>query len=127
MKDYKPLLPILLISPLAIASDWGSREDLTATADEINKTLPMMVDQITEAFVVAPYDHELEISFRITTLQASEISIDANRLKRERTNYACSNPKTRPLLDGGINVRYSYYDKNKKFVISTLIQKSDCA
>ncbi len=127
MKHYKLLLLMLLITSHAIASDdWGSSERLSAVANDLNKMFPMMVDQITEAFVVAPLDHELDFSFRIITLQASEIHIDANHLKYERTNYVCSHPNIRPLIDRGINMRYSYFDKNRRFVISTLIRKSDC-
>lgn len=127
MKRYKLFLSVLLMSSPAIASDdLGSSENLSAAANDLNKMLPMMVDQITEAFAVTPLDHELDFSFRIITLQASEINIDANDLKYERTNYACSHPNVRPLIDRGISIRYSYFDKNRKFVISTLIRKSDC-
>lgn len=87
----------------------------------------MMVDKTTECLVVTPHDHELDFSYRIITLQASQIHIDVNDLKYERTNYACSHPNIRPLIDRRINMRYSYFDKNKKFVISTLITKSDCS
>lgn len=108
------------------SEDWGSFEHLSATASNLNKTLPMMVDKITECFVVTPLDHELDFSYRVTTLEAAQINIDANDLKNERTNYACFHPNIRPLIDRGISMRYSYFDKNKKFVISTLIRKSDC-
>jgi hypothetical protein len=106
--------------------DWGASKHLSAAASELNKTLPMMVDKVTECFVVTPYDHELDFSYRIVTLEASQIHIDINKLKNERTTYACSHPKIRPLIDKGISVRYSYFDKNKTFVISTLIERSDC-
>jgi hypothetical protein len=32
----------------------------------------------------------------------------------------------RPLIDKGISVRYSYFDKDRSFIISTQIIKSDC-
>lgn len=77
MKCYKLLLPMILITSYAIASDdLGSFDHLSAAASEMNKTLPMMVDKVTECFVVTPHDHELDYSFRIITLQASQIHID---------------------------------------------------
>jgi len=117
---------MLLITSLAIASDWGSRENLTTAANDLNKNLPMMVDKITEAFVVTPRDHELEFSYRVVTLQASEIDLNTNGVKSDRINYTCSTPTIRPLIDRGISMRYSYYDKNRIFIFSTLVNKSDC-
>ena len=126
----KVVLMMMIIAnsiSITMASDeWGSASYLSSFANDINKTLPMMVDQVTEFFVVAPLDHELDFSYRIITLQASQIHIDAKDLKYERTNYVCSHPNIRPLIDKGISARYSYFDKNKKFVISTVIKKSDC-
>ena len=124
---FKIFLSLCLMSSYATAADdWGTSERLSTAANDINKTLPMMVDKITACFVVTPFDHMIDCAYRITTLQASQIFIDANDLKYERTNYACTHPDIRPLIDNDISVRYSYFDKNKKFVIRTLISKSDC-
>lgn len=117
---------MLLTTSISKASDWGSIDNLTAAANDLNKNLPMMVDKITEAFVVTPRDHELEFSYRIITLQTSEIDINTNGVKSDRINYTCSNPTIRPLIDRGISIRYSYYDKNRRFIFSTLVKKSDC-
>lgn len=129
MKCKKQFLPLLLTAFQATASDdWGSLERLSLVANNLNKLMPMMVDQITEAFVVTPHDHEVEFSFRITSLEASEIknNVDPNYLKSERVNYACTKPDIRLLIDHNIRMRYSYFDKNKKFVMSTVVTKADC-
>jgi len=126
MKLYNLLFSMLSITSISIASDWGSSENLTAAANDLNKNLPMMVDKITEAFVVTPRDHELEFSYRVVTLQASEIDINTNGIKSDRINYTCSTPTIRPLIDRGISIRYSYYDKNRQYIFSTLVKKSDC-
>ena len=124
---FKIFISLCLMNSFTIAADdWGTSERLTTATNDINKTLPMMVDQITELLVATPLDHMIDFAYRITTLEASQILIDANDLKYERTNYACTHPDIRLLIDNGISVRYSYFDKDKKFVIRTLISKSDC-
>jgi hypothetical protein len=111
---------------MSTESDLGGPEQLSAMASNINKSLPMMVDAVTECFVVTPLDHELDFSYRITTMEKGQVSINEEKVKKERVNYACSHPNIRPILEKNIKIRYSYFDKNRVFIWATQVTKADC-
>src|SRR5262252_5260487 len=108
------------------ASDWlrkesdpRSQEFLDKIAAEINRSIPVMIDQETELMpaVGAPgmliYNYRL-VSYSVTQLDARKFAAGA---KQRLTQGACGTPETRDdFLKKGVTLRYSYYDKDKQHI-----------
>ena len=109
--------------------DPRSVEHLRKVAAEINRSVPVMIDQETELLpaVGAPgmliYNYRL-VSFSATQVNANKFAIGA---KQRVTQGACGTPETRDdFLKKGVTLRYSYYDKDKQHIATFDVTPADC-
>jgi len=109
--------------------DPRSVEHLRKVAAEINRSVPVMIDQETELLpaVGAPgmliYNYRL-VSYSVTQLDARKFAAGA---KQRLTQGACGTPETRDdFLKKGVTLRYSYYDKDKQHIATFDVTPADC-
>jgi hypothetical protein len=109
--------------------DPRSVKHLGKIAAEINRSVPVMIDQETELLpaVGAPgmliYNYRL-VSYSVTQLNASKFAAGA---KERVTQGACGRPETREdFLKKGVTLRYSYYDKDKQHIATFDVTPADC-
>jgi hypothetical protein len=109
--------------------DPRSVKHLGKIAAEINRSVPVMIDQETELLPVvgAPgmliYNYRL-VSYSVTQLNASKFAAGA---KERVTQGACGRPETREdFLKKGVTLRYSYYDKDKQHIATFDVTPADC-
>jgi hypothetical protein len=110
-------------------ADPRSQEFLGKIAAEINRSVPVMIDQETELMpaVGAPgmliYNYRL-VSYSVTQVDHARFAAGAKERVKES---ACGRPETRDsLLKKGVTLRYSYFDKDKQHIATIDVTPSDC-
>jgi hypothetical protein len=109
--------------------DPRSQEYLSRIAGEINRSVPVMIDQETELMPVAGapgmliYNYRL-VSYSVTKLDHQKFAAGA---KQRVTQGACGRPETRDeFLKKGVTLRYSYFDKDKQHIATVDVTPADC-
>jgi len=110
-------------------ADPRSQEFLSRIAAEINRSVPVMIDQETELMPAAGAPGMLIYNYRLVSYSVAQL--DHNRFatgaKEKVTQGACNRPETRDgFLKQGVTLRYSYYDKDKQHIATFDVQPSDC-
>jgi hypothetical protein len=106
-----------------------SREYLSKVAAEINRSVPVMIDQETELLPVQGADGVLIYNYRLVSYSTAQL--DANKFaagaKQRIAQSACSRPETRDdFLKKGVTLRYSYFDKDKQPIATIDVTPADC-
>ena len=109
--------------------DPRSQEYLSRIAAEINRSVPVMIDQETELMPVAGapgmliYNYRL-VGYSVTKLDHQKFAAGA---KQRVTQGACGRPETRDeFLKKGVTLRYSYFDKDKQHIATIDVTPADC-
>ena len=110
-------------------SDPRSPEFLGKIAAEINRSVPVMIDQETELMPVAGAPGMLIYNYRLVSYSVAQL--DHNRFatgaKEKLTQGACNRPETRDdFLKKGVTLRYSYFDRDKQHIATVDVAPSDC-
>lgn len=107
----------------------GSKEYLSKVAAEINRSVPVMIDQETELLPVQGADGMLIYNYRLVSYSSAQL--DAKKFaagaKQRVAQSACSRPETRDdFLKKGVTLRYAYFDKDKQHIATIDVTPSDC-
>jgi len=110
-------------------ADPRSQEFLSRIAAEINRSVPVMIDQETELMPAAGAAGMLIYNYRLVSYSVAQL--DHNRFatgaKEKVTQGACNRPETRDgFLKQGVTLRYSYYDKDGQHIATFDVRPSDC-
>lgn len=110
-------------------SDPGSREFLDKIVAEINRSVPVMIDQETELMPAASEPGMLIYNYRLVNVSVA--LVDRNKFAagaKERLDQGvCNRPETRDnFLKRGVTLRYSYFDKDKQHIVTIDVTPSDC-
>lgn len=110
-------------------SDPRSQEFLSKIAAEINRSIPMMIDQETELMPALAAPGILIYNYRLVNVSTAQV--DHNKFaagaKERLKEGACSRPETRDnLLKKGVTLRYSYFDKEKQHIATIDVMPADC-
>ena len=102
---------------------------LARVADEVNKTLPRMLDQETEMSTtmalpgVFVYKYRL-VNYSVEQLEPAKL---VAKLRPAVINTACTSPPTRDgFLKRGVAVRYTYEDRDRKYIAKIDVSAADC-
>src|SRR5215475_5230894 len=110
------------------ASDWlrkesgpRSQEFLDKIAAEINRSIPVMIDQETELMPAVGALGMLIYNYRLVNVSAAQV--DYNRFaagaKERLREGACNRPASRAnFLKKDVPLRYSSFDKHKQHIAS---------
>jgi len=112
-----------------ILASWGVRQVffkqpsidkvLMEAASEINKTLPIMVDQYTRLDnTIALPDKSLQYNYTLVELTAEEVNVDTIKKYMEPTiiNTVRTSPDLKIYRENKVTMIYNYKDKNGVFV-----------
>jgi hypothetical protein len=119
------VLPAFFSSP----SDPRSVDYLSKIAAEINRSVPVMIDEETELMPTAAANSMLIYNYRLVKYSAEKLDHQkfAAGAKQKITQGACSRPETRDgFLKEGVTLRYSYFDKDKRHVATIDVTPADC-
>ncbi len=109
--------------------DPRSVEHLNQIAAEINRSVPVMIDEETElmpsraGYAMLIYNYRL-VKYSVAQLDHEKFAAGA---KQRVTQGACNRPETRDdFLKKGVALRYSYFDKDKKHIATIDVTPADC-
>jgi hypothetical protein len=114
---------------LSEAEDPRSKAYLTKVAAEINRSVPVMIDKETELLPAEGADGMLIYNYRLVGYSVAQLDADkfATGAKERISESACTRPETRDdFLKRGVTLRYSYFDKDKRYIASVDVTPSDC-
>jgi hypothetical protein len=118
------------------APDWleeepdpRSQEFLGKIAAEINRSIPLMIDQETELMPAVGAPGMLIYNYQLVNVLAAQV--DHNKFaagaKERLKEGACNRPETRDnFLKKGVTLRYSYFDKDKQHIATVDVTPADC-
>ena len=110
-------------------ADPRSQEFLGKIAAEINRSIPVMIDQETELMPAVGAPGMLIYNYRLVNVLVAQV--DHNKFaagaKERLKQSACNRPETRDnFLKKGVTLRYSYFDKDKQHIATVDVTPADC-
>lgn len=109
--------------------DPRSQKFLGKIADEINRSLPVMIDKETELLPAIGAEGMLIYNYRLVNYSVGQLNHEKFRegARQRVIQGACSKPETRDgLLKKGVTLRYAYFDKDKQPIATVDVTPSDC-
>jgi hypothetical protein len=106
-----------------------SVEYLNRIAAEINRSVPVMIDEETELLPTTAGHAMLIYNYRLVKHSAAQLDHRkfAEGAKQKVTQGACSRPETRDdFLKEGVTLRYAYFDKDKQHIATVDVTPADC-
>jgi hypothetical protein len=110
-------------------ADPRSQEFLDKIAAEINRSVPVMIDQETELMPAAGAPGMLIYNYRLVSYSAEQLDHKefAVGAKERLKQGVCNRPETRDdFLKKGVTLRYSYFDKDKQHIATVDVTPADC-
>jgi hypothetical protein len=110
-------------------ADPRSQEFLERMAAEINRSVPVMIDQETELMPAAGAPAMLIYNYRLVNYSVAQLDYDkfAAGAKERLRQGACSRAETRDnYLRKGVTLRYSYFDRDKQHIATIDVTPADC-
>jgi hypothetical protein len=111
------------------SNDPRSMDYLEKIAAEINRSVPVMIDEETELLPASVGHAMLIYNYRLVKHSAAQLDHQkfAAGAKQKVTQGACSRPETRDgFLKEGVTLRYSYFDKDKQHIATVDVTPADC-
>jgi uncharacterized membrane protein YvbJ len=108
-------------------SDKDIENAITQQSNEMNKTLPIKVDEVTDLVNTTTSGKEFTYFYKVKgNSNLSQNDLD-KLVKSKIVNQACFiYSDTKKLLNDGIILTYIYNDTSGKYIGKLSIQKSDC-
>jgi hypothetical protein len=110
--------------------DPRSQAHLSRIAAELNRSVPVMIDQETELMPVQSTEGILIYNYRLVNYSIAQIDRAkfAAGAKQRLRQSACNAAETRDdFLNRGVTLRYTYYDKDKQHIATVDVTPADCA
>ena len=109
-----------------------SPEDVRLMADEVNKSLPMQMDQDIEMMNVLPAGMTLIYNARYVNYPASYFTKDVlDAIKMESRpdgiRASCTNPRIRNLIQQGMDMKYVYYGMDGGYIWEWIVNENICS
>lgn len=94
----------------------------------INKQLPLMVDESTRLDSASFDKNELTYTYTFLNVDITEIEVDkfASELSVRLKINVCKNETTKTILNDEKTIKYIYKDKNNADITSVIVTSSDC-
>jgi hypothetical protein len=109
--------------------DPRSQTRLSRIAAELNRSVPVMIDQETELMPVQGAEGVLIYNYRLVHYSIGQIDRAqfAVGAKPRLAQAACNTEETRDdFLKKGVTLRYVYYDKDKQHIATIDVTPADC-
>ena len=113
----------------AISQMIASEEFLKMTADMMNSSLPMMLDEDTQwnSSYAGP-GKMLTYNYTLVNYSASQIDglMFANNIRSTLADTICTTPATQIFPDNGVMLNFHYYDNTRNLIARVNVAPSDC-
>jgi hypothetical protein len=122
------LLLRLALRSLRHSTDTLAR-DVAAASTQLNRRLPIMVDQETQIVSTAALDHVLQYNYQLIHVTVGQVdtTVLAAAARPQVTQFACSTPQTlNAVLKRGVTLRYSYADNKGQHLFTFDVTAHDC-
>ena len=109
--------------------DPRSQARLSRIAAELNRSVPVMIDQETELMPVQSTEGVLIYNYRLVNYSVAQIDRAkfAAGAKQRLRQGACDTAETRDdFLNKGVTLRYTYYDKDEQHIATVDVTPADC-
>ena len=107
----------------------ASEDFLALTADMMNSSLPLMLDQDTrwDSSSAGP-GKMLNYNYTLVNYSAAQINKTqfANNIHQSLTQMICYEPATQIFPQGGVMLNFNYYDNLNKLITTVKLAPSDC-
>ena len=109
-------------------SDKVNEANLLETASLLNKSLPIMVDNVTKLHRVSPQQHSLTYHYQIVDMNPTEIDSASiyKRMRPQLVSQAFASPEMKPFFQNGVTVVYSYAGSNNITLARIEVTPNDC-
>jgi hypothetical protein len=118
------LLLTAVLVRLALRSDGLTPGTLRDRAEMLNRSLPTLVDSITELRRVSAQDRTLTYHLRIVGKAADQIDMPA--LSARVKTHACTQEDIRELVTRGITVTYTYTAIDETRLGQVVVTRQEC-
>ncbi len=100
---------------------------MNSISNEINKSLPMMVDKDTRLESTIGKKGVLEYHYNLLNTKSNDINLSQlNSFTKSLKNKVCSNPDTKSFLGRSISLSYVYYGNDDTFITKIIVTPEDC-
>ncbi|WDE10639.1 hypothetical protein [Thalassomonas haliotis] len=103
-------------------------EALKALVVAMNKSAPKMVDRETR--LDSSYFLENKIIYKFTMINHSVDDLDSEKFlqltTKKVTNIICTYPNLEYFVNNKVDVAYSYFDKNNKYIAEVIVKTAEC-
>lgn len=100
-------------------------QELRIAVDELNKQLPMMMDDGTELFKASANRKSITYNYKVIDYFAYEV--DSIEFYKIMYPEVCEHEKMNSLIEAGGNVIYTYHGKNMATIAELTFDKDDCS
>jgi hypothetical protein len=109
-------------------SDKVTEQNLLETADLLNRSLPIMVDNVTKLHRVSSEKNTLTYHYQIVGMNPSMIDPATiyKRMRPQLVSQACASPDMKPFFQNGVTVAYSYTGSNNIMLARIEVTPNDC-
>jgi hypothetical protein len=105
------------------------KEVLKASVAEVNKTAPQMVDSDTR--LDSSYALENKLVYKYTMINHSVEDLDTEKFQeiimKQVTGFVCTSPDMKYFVDNAVDVGYSYFDKDSKYIAEATVKTAECS
>ncbi len=131
-KSLSILLLAAALSTIGCAAgrvDPSSAAALNQAANQLNKSLPMMIDGETQLTATMGMEKKFIYNYKLIHWALDDsLAGKVAAMKPGMAARLCSTPKTRDVfLDRGTTMEYQYYDKDDRYIATLDISLADCA
>jgi hypothetical protein len=102
---------------------------LKASVNAINKTTPQMVD--SETRLDSSYALENKLVYKYTMINHSVDDLDTEKFQeiiiKQVTGFVCTSPDMKYFVDNAVDVAYSYFDKDSKYITEANVKTAECS
>ncbi len=102
---------------------------LKASVTAINKTTPQMVD--SETRLDSSYALENKLVYKYTMINHSVDDLDTEKFQeiiiKQVTGFVCTSPDMKYFVDNAVDVAYSYFDKDSKYITEANVKTAECS
>ncbi len=102
---------------------------LKASVTAINKTTPQMVD--SETRLDSSYALENKLVYKYTMINYSVDDLDTEKFQeiiiKQVTGFVCTSPDMKYFVDNAVDVAYSYFDKDSKYITEANVKTAECS
>lgn len=105
-----------------------SHTSVVTQIDEINRSLPKMVDDDTQLNKVSLDDNVVEYHYKLIRASIDDLNVVTftSLIQTNIIKGVCAEPYMIQLLANGYSLEYTYDDKDDKYVASITVNASDC-